>query len=509
MSSDPAAKRNQVWHTAKEYLTHWFVAGVIVTLTGFTPDHWVAHVFHVVNLDSLRGVFSEYQFLAIYIGVTFLIVDAVVRNRVRRLEPAPAVAEASGFAAASADAPVLQVIEDRPSIAVLPFVNLSSDKEQEYFADGMTEDIITGLSCDSRLFVTARNSTFIYKGQPVDIRTVGKELGVRYVLEGSIRPASDRLRITVQLIDTASGNHVWADKIDRPTAEIFDIMDDVVDGLVMTLCSSLSVAEANRATRQRPEDMQAWALCVQAEVLLFVQADMKSLLEAERLARRATEIEPGYAGGWALLGLVNSLRIAYLSSSDLAKDSEEVLSLAGKALRLAPNDPVILAYCGFAALYAGQADRAVDYLERSLAINSNNSFARFAYGAALNGSARPEAGIVQLQLFIRRSPKDPYIGMAYFFLSCCHLSLNGPQQVEHAAHTTLKHMPESAWGHLMLAESLTALGRDDEAQQQIQQMRKLAPRFTRQLVEDFFRHIYRQPGHADATIALIRQAWRD
>ncbi len=162
MSSDPpSSPHHRVWHTAREYLTHWLVAGTIVTLTGFAPDHLVAHVFHAVKLDSLRGAFIEYQFLAIYIGVTFLIVDVVVRNRYRQ---APAIAAAPVAGPIMASVPAFDdapgEMDAKPSIAVLPFVNMSEDKSQEYFADGMTEDIITGLSCDSRLYVAARNSTF-------------------------------------------------------------------------------------------------------------------------------------------------------------------------------------------------------------------------------------------------------------------------------------------------------------------------------------------------------------
>lgn len=151
--------------------------------------------------------------------------------------------------AKSTETPSIQSSADtnKPSIAVLPFVNMSDDKDKEFFADGMTEDIITGLSCDSRLFVVARNSTFAYKGQSPDIRQVGKELGVRYVLEGSIRPVGERLRITVQLIETDSGMHIWADKIGRPVAELFDFMDQVVDDLVTALCANLGVAESHRA----------------------------------------------------------------------------------------------------------------------------------------------------------------------------------------------------------------------------------------------------------------------
>ncbi|MEH6543177.1 MAG: hypothetical protein V7721_04470 [Porticoccaceae bacterium] len=401
------------------------------------------------------------------------------------------------------------LITDKPSIAVLPFVNMSDDKSQEYFADGMTEDIITGLSCDSRLFVIARNSTFAYKGQSPDIRTVGKELGVGYVLEGSIRPINDRLRITVQLIETESGTHVWADKIDRPAAEIFDIMDDVVDGLVTTLCSNLKVAESLRAQRQRPENLQAWALCVQAEVLFISRPDSNAVLEAQNLARQAADLEPDYAVSWALLALLASVRVANGLSGNLAKDSEEALSLVSKALRLAPNDPTVLSYCGFASTFAGQTPQAIDYLERSLAINPNNSFSRLYYGAALFNDARPEESVAQLLLFIQRSPRDIYIGVAYLHLSWCYLSLNDPMQAEQAARKGVKHTP-GFWGNYhALAMSLETLGRDSEAQVQLQQMQKLEPRLTRQGIEDIFHLWIQKPEHAEKLIEPTRRVWRD
>ncbi len=507
MSSDPpASPRNPLWHTAKEYLTHWFVAGVIVTLTGFTPDHWVANVFHAVKLDSLRGVFSEYQFLAVYIGVTFLIVDAVVRNRGRQFEPA-AVAEASGLVAASADAPVLQIIEDKPSIAVLPFVNMSKDPDQEYFADGMTEDIITGLSCDSRLFVIARNSTFVYKGQPVDIRAVGKELGVRYVVEGSIRPAGDRLRITVQLIDAASGAHVWAEKIDRPIAEIFDIMDDVVDGLVTSLCSSLGMAEGKRAARARPEDLQAWALCVQAETTYYSQPSGESLLAAENLTRRATEIEPGYGPGWALLARQLCLKQILGVRTDGLRDVEQAVSFANQALGLASNDPVVLGYCGFVLVQTGQVMRGIEYLEKSLALNPNSGLVRLWYGQALSMDGRAEAAIAQLDMFMRHSPKDPSAWLAYMAYGGSHLLLDDPQRAEQFARRGVNVAANHPGLHLLLACSLAALGRLDEAQQSIRIMRQLAPDWTLQGIEKFWRFTYRRPEDAEKLIALTRQAW--
>ncbi len=399
------------------------------------------------------------------------------------------------------------LITDKPSIAVLPFVNMSKDEDKEFFADGMTEDIITGLSCDSRLFVIARNSTFAYKGQSPDIRTVGKELGVRYVLEGSLRPINDRLRITAQLIETETGSHVWAEKIDRPAAEIFDIMDEVVDGIVITLCANIRVAESDRAGRQRPEDVAAWALCVRAETLFISQPDSTALSDARNLAQRATEIEPGYAASWALLALLTSARIAHGLSDNLAEDAEQALFLVGKGVRLAPNDPIVLCYCGFAAGAAGQSSQGVGYLERSLDINPNNSFARLYYGVALYCDTRLDDSRDQLQKFIQHSPRDLYIGVANFHLALCYVSLKDFEQAEHEARVAIKHTPGFGWNYLALAMALSGLGRDKEAQAQIQHLNKLEPALTRQRIEDIFRLWIEEHEHVEQLTALLRQAW--
>ena len=402
------------------------------------------------------------------------------------------------------------LITDKPSIAVLPFVNMSKDEDKEFFADGMTEDIITGLSFDSRLYVTARNSTFAYKGQSPDIRTVGKELGVRYVLEGSIRPINNRLRITVQLIETDSGNHIWADKIDRPTAEIFDIMDAVVDDLVTALCSNLGVAESNRAKRQRPENLEAWALCVQAEVAVLLQMDSKAIIEARSLARQASDIEPGYAISWALLSFLVGMDIVYGHSADLDKDSDQAFTLISKALRLAPNDPIVLCYCGYAASFAGQGNQGVAYLERSLAINPNNSFAQFVYGAALLFDGRLDDSIAHLELFIARAPKDPYINLAYYYLASAYSFLQDFRNSEQAARNSVKHSPGHPWGHLVLGMSLQAQDRDEDVRKEMKIVRELEPTWTCQQIVDIFNHTFKlKPDQSELWVNLVRQTWRD
>jgi len=511
MSSDPhPSPQGRLWHGAKEYLTHWFIAGVIVTLTGFTPDHWVAHVFHAVNLDSLRGMFIQYQFLAVYIGVTFLIVDGVVRYRTRQLQPAvaPAMPDAPAIQTEAADT-AAEAIEDRLSIAVLPFVNLSSDPEKEYLADGMTEDIITGLSYDSRLFVIARNSTFAYKGQAVDVRAAGRELGVRYVLEGSIRPMGERLRVTVQLIETASGAHIWADRIDRRETEIFDVMDDLVDGVVMALCANLGIAEAARAARQRPENLQAWALCVQAGTSTNIQLNLETGLAAKELARRAVEIEPGYGPAWAMLARLTALSAWSGNTQDPSADRELALSFARKALSLAPGDAAVLGDCGLAFTYAGDYAPALDCLERSLRINPNDSQCRTFYGFALACDGRAGAGIAQLDQILRLSPRNAFAGMIYFFHTRCYLMLGDFVQAERFVLRMMKEAPNSFYPYLFYAASLTHQGRVEEAKQQIRKMRQLEPQMTRERLEEYIR---RFPGGPDVdlkAVSTVLSIWPD
>lgn len=238
---------------------------------------------------------------------------------------------------------------------------------------------------------------------------------MRCVLEGSIRPIEDRVRITVQLIETANGSHVWADKIDRKLTEIYDVMDHVTDGLVTALCSNLGVAEARRAERSRPEDLQAWALCMQADAMYYLSPSAKSQMEAEKLARRAAEIEPGYGASWGLIAFLVSQRNLFGVGTDTVKDMQEAMSLASKALSIAPHDALVLRYCSAAYRAAGNISQALDYLERSLEINPGSSLARLAYGVSLLYAGLPEACVTQLDLCLILSPKDPYTGLVYSF----------------------------------------------------------------------------------------------
>ncbi len=401
------------------------------------------------------------------------------------------------------------LITDKPSIAVLPFVNMSDDKDKEYFADGMTEDIITGLSCDSRLFVIARNSTFAYKGQSPDIRTVGKELGVRYVLEGSIRPVGERLRITVQLIETDTGSHIWADKIDRPIAEIFDIQDEVVDSLVSTLCANLGVAEGKRAARQAPENLRAWQLCTQAEMLWSGQRTVEALKEAQRLSKKATELEPGYALSWAMLSYFSSVDMPYLLTDDLDGIALSAIKLSNKAVLLAADDATALAYAGAAMALSGKANIAIDYLERSLTLNPNSGFARIQFATALICASRQQEAFEQHEIFFRQSPLDPNLGLAYMWRCLGYLILARHDDAVQFARLAVKHQPRFPWTYAALAQALAGLEQDNEAHQAMAQAREMAPHFTLEKMTAFWRFVLTVPGDAERINDLARKAWVD
>ncbi len=253
-----------IWTTAKEYLTHWVVAGLIVALTGFAPEHWIARLLELVEIPTgIRQSFLsavDYRLLAVCIGVAIIAAEIIIRNRRKSKDYQPVTSSAilpadfgngkTTSAESILNKPV--VLPDKPSIAVLPFENISGDPDQEYFADGITEDLLTGLAKVRWFFVISRNSSFTYKGKAVDVKQVGSELGVRYVLEGSVRKASNRVRITAQLIDATTGHHVWAERYDRDLADIFAVQDEITEQVVAAIEPQLYAAEGIRAKRKSP-----------------------------------------------------------------------------------------------------------------------------------------------------------------------------------------------------------------------------------------------------------------
>ncbi len=265
---------HRVWHAFREHAVHWMVGGVLLSLTGFVPEEWVAHTVHGLHIpDSVLHLWSagvDVRVVPIAIGVAVVAVAVIWQ---RHAVVHAAVPDAITAAAPPEDTAMMPKrvarlpvqdasdglpLPDKPSIAVLPFTNISGDPEQEYFSDGMAEDIITALSRSRALFVIARNSSFTYKARAVDVKQVARELGVRYVLEGSVRRGGDRVRVSEQLIDAETGNHLWAERYDRELADTFAVQDEITTAVTLAIGPAISDAEQQRASRKQPESLGAW-----------------------------------------------------------------------------------------------------------------------------------------------------------------------------------------------------------------------------------------------------------
>jgi len=308
---------------------------------------------------------------------------------------------------ASVDLPLM--LPDKPSIAVLPFQNMSGDVEQEYFADGMAEDIITGLSRNKSLFVIARNSSFSYKGKSPDIRQVGRDLGVRYVLEGSVRKAGSRIRVTGQLIECESGAHLWADKFDSALEDMFDVQDRVALAVASAIEPSVTQAEIRRSAQKPTQNLQAydWLLRAVGEQQLFAQEHMD---KAIALARRAIELDPQFARAYAYLADWIHRRRLYGWMQDEARETAEGVRFAHQAVRLEPNDPIVLTEAAFGLAHLNlDLATAIPWLDRAIALNPNSAQA-YGHGATVRNFARAyETAADHAALADRLSPFDPMI----------------------------------------------------------------------------------------------------
>jgi TolB-like protein/class 3 adenylate cyclase/Tfp pilus assembly protein PilF len=322
---------------------------------------------------------------------------------------------------AARDVPVSAVplaLPDKPSIAVLPFQNISGDAEQEYFADGVVEEIITALSRFRSLFVIARNSTFTYKGKAVDIRTVSQELGVQYVLEGSVRKAGNRVRITAQLIRADTGAHIWAERYDGDLTDVFDLQDRVAADVVGAIAPRLEQAEIDRAKRKPTENLGAYD-CYLRGMASYYLLTAESVDEALRLFYRAIELDPGFALAHGMAALCYQARRARAWSKDLPGEALEVSRLARRALQLDADDAQVLSVSAYAlAFVVHDLEIAAKVAARALTLNQNLALAWMASGWVNVWSGTPDVAIDHFARAIRLSPRDSmlhlmHIGMAH------------------------------------------------------------------------------------------------
>ena len=312
------------------------------------------------------------------------------------VDPMPGKAGAEGALA----------LPDKPSIAVLPFDNMSGDPEQEYFADGITEDIITALSKFRWFFVIARNSTFVYKGQAVDVKQVGRELGVRYVLEGSVRKVANRVRISAQLIEAATGNHVWAERYDRSLEDIFELQDEITSTIAAAVEPELAGSERERAMRKPTENLGAWDL-FQRGVALMWRHDRTSLNTGNELIRQAVELDPSFGLAHGHLAFGAFLLLVYEWADDRNEVLRQGIEDAGKGIAIDQRDYFAYHALGRLSTLAGDHAAAVRALETCVSINPNFALGYVGLGEAHVYSGDPEKAIAYIDSAIRLSPNDP------------------------------------------------------------------------------------------------------
>jgi adenylate cyclase len=355
-------------------------------------------------------------------------------------------------------------LPDKPSIAVLPFQNMSGDPEQEYFADGMVEDIISALSRVRGFFVIARNSSFTYKGKSVDVKQVGGELGVRYVLEGSVRRSGNKLRITAQMIDAHSNAHIWSDRYDGDLADVFDLQDRITESIIGALQPTIRSAEIERARRKRPESLDAYDLVMRALPSFWDNA-RETHFESVALLERAMAIDPNYALATALCAWSYAVRGIWLWTDDPARERDTALRLAKRVASLDSDDPFVLAL--LSAVYANtrRFSEAVPLIEKSLALDPNSAFAWHQSGWLKLYIGDPDEGITCFERAMRISPLDPYNFNAFLGIGQGHLHKERFEQGALWLTKGIAARPSATWAWRFVASAYAAIDRMDEARE--------------------------------------------
>jgi adenylate cyclase len=369
-------------------------------------------------------------------------------------------------------------LPDKPSIAVLPFENMSGDPEQEYFADGMVEEITTALSRFKWLFVVARNSSFTFKGKAVDVKEVGRRLGVRYVLEGSVRRASGKVRITGQLIDAVTGSHIWADRFERDLTDVFALQDEVTSAVVSAIQPTLLKAEIAMATRRRPENLTAYDFYLRA-MPHFYLTTREGVAEAIRLAHRALELEPRFGLVAALAGIRHMQNVLWGYAIEPQFERKEAVRLAWLALSIDDGDPDILALAAVTSAYMiGDPESEIEMADRAVVLNPNSFNAWHYRGWVYRIAGLPEEAVPSFERAVRMSPIDPLLHRSLTGMGLAFIELRRFDEAVVAGKKALRQNPSYSLAHRCLASAFAHLGRDAEAREAAARVLELDPAFT-------------------------------
>src|SRR5215510_289316 len=391
-------------------------------------------------------------------------------------------------------------LPDKPSIVVLPFVNMSKDPEQEYFSDGITEDLTSALSKISSLFVIARNSAFTYKGKAVKVQDVSQELGVRYVLEGSVRKADNQVRITAQLIDATTGGHLWSERYDRPLQDIFALQDDVVGKIVTTLKLQLTVQEQGIVVHKTTDNLAAYDSFLRG-LESYNRPTQEANAQARQMFEKALALDPQYAEAYAFLGRTYDREWGLQWSQD-PQTLERALVLAQQAVALDDSSPLAHWALGVASLWKKQHDRAIAEIERAIALDPNDADSYWWLGAILGFAGRPEEAIGLIEKAMRLNPHYPPIYL--FSLGHSYYLMGRYEEAIATLKRVLNRNPDFLPAHLDLAIIYSELGREEEARAEVAEILRISPNFSLEVLRQ--RLPYKDPAVLERVLGGLRKA---
>ena len=373
-------------------------------------------------------------------------------------------------------------LPDRPAIAVLPFINMSGDPEQEYFSDGITEDIITALSKLRWFFVIARNSSFVYKGKAVHMKQVAEELGVGYVVEGSVRKGGDRVRITAQLNDVATGSHIWAERYDRGLADVFAVQDEITEAIVAAIEPQLYAAENFHAQRKPPDSMDAWDLVMRG-LSHYWRVTRQDNVVAQALLEKAINIDPNYGQALGVLAASYTFS-AHMGWADMATVVPIAERAALAAIRADSEDPWAHHALGSVYLFSRRFDDSLAEFELALRLNPNFSLAQGYYGVTLSYCGRWEEGDLAARRALRLSPRDPYSAIYYGVAAYSQFIGRNYDEAMRLCREAIRQRSDFVGAHRVLTAAAGMAGQDDVAKLALQELRRAQPNISLAWISD-------------------------